>query len=422
MHPESDIRLNRITLPNGLRVVHSRDASTAMVALNILYDTGARDETPALTGLAHLFEHNFFGGSQNIPDFDKVITEAGGEDNAWTGNDFTNYYEVAPAHNAETLFYLESDRMLAPLFPEAVLEVQRSVVVEEFKQQCLNRPYGDMGHHLRRMVYGGSHPYSWPVIGLDFSHIERAVRNDLVQWFREHYSPANAVLAVTGNITAEKAFALAQKWFGSIPGRPVPQRIIPEVAPLTPMTPKTVYGRVPATSVTVAYLMDGYGTDQYYAADAFTDLLSDGKASAYYRRLLVGGDGTFAEADASISGSEHQGMLMLTGRLADEGTDPMHAVRLLVEQAQTVIKEGVSDHDLQRIKNKRRSMTILGNMNYLSRAQNIAMSEMHGENPTDALDRYLALSADDITSTARKLLDSNPAVLIYRPEKVSAEQ
>ena len=393
-----------------------------MVALNILYNTGARDESPALTGLAHLVEHNFFGGSQNIPDFDKIITEAGGEDNAWTGNDFTDYYEVAPAHNAETLFYLESDRMLAPLFPEAVLDVQRRVVVEEFKQQCLNRPYGDMGHHLRQMVYGGAHPYSWPVIGLDFSHIERAVRNDLEQWFREHYSPANAVLAVTGNIPAEKAFALAQKWFGSIPERPVPQRIIPDVMPLAPMAPKTVYGRVPATSVTVAYLMDGYGTDQYYAADAFTDLLSDGKASVYYRQLIVDGDGTFAEADASISGSEHQGMLMLTGRLADERTDPMHAVHLLIEQAQKVIKEDIGGHDLQRIRNKRRSMTIMGNMNYLSRAQNIAMAEIHGENPTDALDRYLSLTADDIISAASYLLSTNPAILIYRPESESGKQ
>ena len=248
---EKPLEVSRLTLENGLRVVHARDTSTAMVALNILYDTGARDESPSLTGLAHLFEHNFFGGSGNIPDFDGELTAAGGESNAWTGNDFTNYYEVAPAHNAETLFHLESDRMLCPALGPDVLAVQRNVVIEEFKQQCLNRPYGDQWHHLRTMVYGNDHPYSWPVIGKNFEQIQSVTEADLRAWYGDHYAPANAVLAVTGNIEAEEAFSLARKWFGPIPARAVVPRTLPPVPDLAERREHTLTGNVPATSVTV---------------------------------------------------------------------------------------------------------------------------------------------------------------------------
>jgi predicted Zn-dependent peptidase len=360
-----------------------------MVAVNVLVNTGARDEDANLTGIAHLFEHMMFGGSQNIPEYDVEITEAGGENNAWTGNDFTNFYDIAPAHNAETLFHLESDRMLAPSLSEQTLTVQRGVVIEEFKQQCLNRPYGDLMHHLRGMIYG-NHPYSWPVIGKTPEHLERVVRQDMVDWFERNYTPGNAVLAVTGNISFERACELTQKWFGDIPARRTPVRNLPPIADLAAPVTKTVEGAVPATTVTVAYLMDEYGTQDYYAADAITDLLSAGHASWFYRRLIIDdGASVFAEADASITGCEHRGLLMLTGRLASEDIDPNEAVQKLIEQARTVVT-----------------------------GQRLAMAEMHNEQPDTQLKSYMKLTPEYIVGVADKIFNhTHPAVLIYRPSK-----
>lgn len=207
------------TLANGLRVVHSRDEATAMVCLDVLYGVGGRDEDPTQTGIAHLFEHLMFGPSAHVSDYDGTLTAAGGRSNAWTSNDFTNFYSMAPAHNAETLFYLESDRMLSPAFDSESLRVQRSVVIEEFKQQCLNRPYGITGHALSEMMYPATHTYSWPVIGKEPAHIAAITGEDTRRWFERHYTPGNAVVAVTGNIGRDEAFALADKWFGDIPRR-----------------------------------------------------------------------------------------------------------------------------------------------------------------------------------------------------------
>jgi predicted Zn-dependent peptidase len=408
---------NRYTLSNGLRMIHCQDTSTAMVALNILVNTGARDESPELTGIAHLFEHMMFGGSENIPEYDVEITEAGGENNAWTGNDFTNFYDVAPAHNAETLFHLESDRMLAPSLSEQTLAVQRDVVIEEFKQQCLNRPYGDLMHHLRGMIYG-EHPYSWPVIGKTPEHLQRVVRQDMLDWFERNYTPGNAVMAVTGNISFERACELTQKWFGDIPARQTPPRNLPPIKDLEAQVAKTVTGAVPATTVTVAYLMDEYGTQAYYAADAITDLLSAGHASRFYRRLIIDdGASMFAEADASITGCEHRGLLMLTGRLASEDVDPEAAVQKLIEQARSVVTEGVSEHEVQRLKNRQQSMFVMGCLDYIGKGQRLAMAEMHGEQPDTQLRKYMQLTPQYIVEVADKIFNhTHPAVLIYRPE------
>lgn len=413
-----EIQVNRATLSNGLRLVHHRDSSTAMVALNVLYNTGGRDENPELTGLAHLFEHLMFGGSANVANFDGLLTAAGGVSNAWTNNDFTNFYELAPAQNVETLFHIESDRMLSPSVSEETLNVQRSVVIEEFKQQCLNQPYGDMSHKLLEMVYGPSaHPYSWPVIGKNFEHLERVTRQDVLDWWEWNYSPSNAVLAVSGNITFERTLELAEKWFGTIPVRPTVPRNLPPIADLAPTEPGEMTGPVPATSVTVAWLMDSYGTMEYTAADAITDILAAGRASLFYRQLVMNPDSLFTEADASISGTEHRGMLMLTGRLSNEETDPRHAVQVLRETASEILYKGITDHQLQRLKNRQTSLFVMSNMDYLSKAQTIAMAEMHNETPGEQLRRYLSLTPELITATARKIMESEPAVLIYRPNR-----
>ena len=207
------ITVNRHTLENGLRIVHSEDKNTQMVALNVLYNVGARDEHPDHTGFAHLFEHLMFGGSVHIPDYDTHVQNAGGENNAWTNNDITNYYITVPRQNVETGFWLESDRMLSLDFNEKSLEVQRHVVVEEFKQRNLNQPYGDVGHLVRGLVYK-AHPYQWPTIGKEPAHIENATLNEVKDFFFRFYAPNNAILAVTGNISFEDTVALAEKWFG----------------------------------------------------------------------------------------------------------------------------------------------------------------------------------------------------------------
>ena len=409
------ISVNRAVLKNGLRFVHHYMPDTAMVTLNVLYGVGARDEEAELTGIAHLFEHLMFGGSEHVDDFDGLLTAAGGVSNAWTGNDFTDFYAVAPAHNSETLFYLESDRMLSPAISQNSLDVQRSVVIEEFKQQCLNAPYGDMSHTLRKMVYG-DHPYSWPVIGKDFSGLEKVTREDMLEWWRKNYSPDNAVLAVTGKIEFEEAYRLARKWFEDIPARPQMPKSYAPIADLVERQTATVYGEVPATLIVVAYLMDRNGTEAYIAADAITDVLSAGQASRFYQRINMNPEAPIVEADASITGAEDRGMLILTARLVSEDADLEEATNFLIEQARTIITEGVGERELQRVKNRQRSVFVMANTACMTCAQTIAEAEMHGEKPGERIEKYNRLTVDKIRQTAIDIFDhSHPAVLYYRP-------
>ena len=281
--------VTHFTLDNGLRIVHQQDDSVAMATLNVLYDTGARDEDPEMTGMAHLIEHLMFSGSANVPDYDGELQMAGGVSNAWTSNDFTNFYCVLPAVNVETAFRLESDRMLAPAISEENLNIQRSVVIEEFKQQCLNQPYGDMWHHLRGMAYR-VHPYRWPVIGLTPEHLERVSREDVTRFLDRRYSPANAVLAVMGNVSLDDTRRMARKWMGDIPPRPVAERTYRREPEVTAPRYAEAEGNVPQTAVVMCWPMDRYGTKAYHCADALTDVLSNGESSRFYRNLLVGTD------------------------------------------------------------------------------------------------------------------------------------
>lgn len=414
--PAHTAGVSRWTLPNGLRCVHCPDTATAMVAVNVLYGTGARHEDPNLTGIAHLFEHVMFGGSKNVPEYDETLSAAGGENNAFTGADFTNYYAVAPAHNAETLFYLESDRMLQPLLSDSTVNVQRQVVVEEFKQQCLNAPYGDTQHHLRAMLYPEGHPYSWPVIGKKPEHIEAATQADMQRWFDDNYSPANAVLAITGNITAERARELSEKWFGTLPARPPRQYSVETVEPLEKFIYREVTGPVPATTVTLAWLTDCYGTHGFRSADALTDILALGKASRFYTNLVTARPDLFTEADAAVSGAEHQGTILLTARLAQDA-DPHEAIRVMYEQLREVAENGPTEQEVTRIKNKQRASYAMGAMDYTELGHRLALEVMHGEEPDQAINSYLKLTAADIQAEARRLVtDSQPAVLVYKPQ------
>ena len=279
------MKINRHILGNGLRLVHSQDESTQMVALNILYNVGARDEHPEHTGFAHLFEHLMFGGSVNIPDYDTPLQLAGGENNARTNNDITNYYLTVPYQNVETAFWLESDRMLSLDFNERSLEVQRGVVMEEFKQRCLNQPYGDVSHLLRPLSYQ-THPYQWPTIGKDLSHIANATLEEVKDFFFRFYAPNNAIIAVTGHISFEEAVRLTEKWFGPIPRREVPVRNLPVEQEQTEERRLVVERNVPLDALFMAFHMCDHLHPDYYAYDILSDILSNGRSSRLNQRLV----------------------------------------------------------------------------------------------------------------------------------------
>lgn len=412
------------TLANGLRVVHSRDEATAMVCLDVLYGVGGRDEDPTQTGIAHLFEHLMFGPSAHVSDYDGTLTAAGGRSNAWTSNDFTNFYSMAPAHNAETLFYLESDRMLSPAFDSESLRVQCSVVIEEFKQQCLNRPYGITGHALSEMMYPATHTYSWPVIGKEPAHIAAITGEDTRRWFERHYTPGNAVVAVTGNIGRDEAFALADKWFGDIPRRDAVATPPMDVPALT-TSPWQRYddASVPATAITMAWLTDPYGTTDYTAADAVTDALAAGAASRLYRRLIIDGDGTFSGVDASITGSEGPGLLTVSARLtapgyADDATC-RHAAEMLLDECNRLCgSDAVSVAELERLQNRQRAAFRLDSLDYVGRAASLALAVYHREAPDAQLRRYCALTTADMRRVAQHFFrDSLHGTLIVGPPK-----
>ena len=403
--------INRVTLENGLRLVHHEDASTQMVALNIVYDVGARDEHPDHTGFAHLFEHLMFGGSRHIPDYDTPLQLAGGENNAWTNNDITNYYLTIPKDNVETGFWLESDRMLGLDFSERSLEVQRGVVTEEFKQRCLNQPYGDMGHLLRPLAYK-VHPYRWPTIGKELSHIAQATLDEVRTFFYRHYAPNNAVLAVTGNISWAETMRLTRKWFDDIPKREVPVRQLPQEPKQTEERRLTVERPVPVDALFMAFHMCRRDEPDYYAFDILSDLLANGRSSRLNRRLVQERN-VFSSIDAYISGSRDAGLLHISGR-PSAGVTLEEAEDAVWSELDLLRHEAVDERELEKVKNKFESTHIFGNINYLNVATNLAWFELTGcaEDINLEVPNYRAVSVSH-----RAFRRENGVVLQYRRQK-----
>ncbi len=409
------MQINRFTLPNGLRVVHSPDTVTAMVAVDVLYDVGARDENPSLTGMAHLFEHLMFGGSENIPDFDGALSAAGGISNAWTSSDFTNFYNVLPAVNIETALWLESDRMLKLAFSPKALEVQRSVVIEEFKQVCLNRPYGDLDHALRSLAYK-KHPYRYPVIGKEFSHIEKVTQNDVRNWFYSHYGPDNAVLSICGNVTFDQVRRLVTKWFGNIESRHIAPRHIPQEPLQTAPRHLEMSGDVPQTAIVMAYPMAPYGQPGYFEADIISDILANGRSSRFYRSLQLGTD-LFTEVDASIQGSADAGLFLINARLRENTPQAeADAIGAITARLTQLTQTEVAPRELRRCINRLESNRTFSLLNYLTVAQTLAQAEMRNENPDNFMAPYLAITPASLLDHARGLFDPDRLnTLIYRP-------
>lgn len=411
------IQVNHHTLSNGLRIVHNEDNSTQMVALNVLYDVGARDEDPEHTGFAHLFEHLMFGGSVNIPDYDVPVQNAGGENNAWTNNDITNYYITLPYQNVETGFWLESDRMLSLDFSPQSLEVQRQVVIEEFKQRNLNQPYGDAAHLLSEMAYQ-SHPYRWPTIGKEISHIANATLEEVKSFFYRFYAPNNAILAVTGHISFDETVRLAEKWFGPIPSRNIPKRELPAEKPQTAIRRHSVERKVPVDALYMAFHMCNRFHRAYYVFDIITDLLSNGRSSRFIQ-TLVQEKKLFTSIDAYISGSLDEGLLHITGKPAS-GVTLEQAEEAVWQELDKLKTVPVSEQELEKVKNRYESEQIFNNINYLNVATNLAFFELLGraEDINQEVGKYRSVTVEQIQETARRaFVPENCNILYYKAIK-----
>ena len=406
------MKINKLTLDNGLRIVHHEDCSTQMVALNIVYDVGARDEHPEHTGFAHLFEHLMFGGSVHIPDYDGPLQRAGGESNAWTNNDITNYFLTIPRANVETAFWLESDRMLELAFSEQNLEVQRGVVMEEFKQRCLNQPYGDTSHLLRPLAYK-VHPYQWPTIGKDLSHIANATLDEVRDFFYRHYAPNNAVLAVTGNISWEETRRLSGKWFAGIPRREVPVRQLPQEPQQQEERRLTVERNVPLDALFMAWHMCDRQSADYYAFDILSDLLSNGNSSRLNRHLVQERH-LFSSIDAYISGSKDAGLLHICGK-PSAGISLEEAEEAVWHELTALWETPVPAQELEKVKNKFEANHIFGNINYLNVATNLAWFEQTGtaEDIDREVEKYGSVSAEQVQAVARRAFRKENSVVLY---------
>ncbi len=407
------IEYNRFVLDNGLRVLVHEDHSTPMAVVNILYDVGARDENPEKTGFAHLFEHLMFGGSKNIPDYDEPLQRAGGENNAYTTNDLTNYYCQVPAENIETAFWLESDRMLSLAFGEKSLDVQKKVVTEEFKEHYINKPYGDVWHKMRELAYK-VHPYRWMTIGKELSHVENANIDDVKAFFFKHYRPVNAILVVAGPVKTEDIKRLAEKWFGDIPMGEKYNRNLPAEPVQTAARKQEVYAKVPANAFIKAWHMQSRLDKGYYVTELITDILGGGGSSRLYQ-ALVKQQQLFSGLDVHHFGSIDKGLLAIEGRLVN-GVTPEQADKAVNEELEKFLAAPVNENELQKVKNKTESMIAFEDMSVMNRANSLAMYELLGDAQlmNTELGKYQEVSVADIQEYSRQVFrDENSNTLFY---------
>ena len=406
------IRFEKFSLENGLRVLVHEDNSTPMAVVNVLYDVGAKDENPEKTGFAHLFEHLMFGGSINIPIYDEPLQVAGGENNAYTTNDLTNYYCQLPAENIETAFWLESDRMLSLAFGKKSLEVQRKVVCEEFKEHYINKPYGDVWHKLRALVYT-THPYKWMTIGASLQHVEDATLADVKAFFKKHYNPSNAILTVAGNVKIAQIKQLAEKWFGSIPAGEKYHRDLPVEPKQTAPRTLEVKADVPLDALYKCWHIYPRTDDRYYTADLITDILSGGGSSRLYQSL-VKEQQLFSNIDCYHMGSTDAGLLVIEGKLV-KGTDIKKAEQAISEELKKLQATGVTVTELEKVKNKTESALAFEDMSVMNRASSIAMYELLGDADlmNKELEKYRAVTAENILAETRIIFDENNCSTMY---------
>lgn len=411
------IKFNRFELSNGLRVIHHQDESTPLAAFNLIYDVGARDESPERTGFAHLFEHLMFGGSKHIPNFDEPLQKAGGQSNAFTSNDITNYYCTLPKENLETAFWLESDRMLELAFTPKSLEVQRNVVIEEFKQRYLNQPYGDVWLLLRPLAYK-KHPYQWATIGKEIEHIADATMEEVKAFFYKHYSPQNGVLCIAGDIPLNEVKELSEKYFGEIPAREKYIRDLPKEPAQDEFREISVERDVPADAIYMAFHMCSRTDDDYHGTDLISDVLSRGKSSRLFKGLILDNP-KFNEISAYVSGSFDEGLFVVTGKPA-EGVSLKEAQDLIWEYLEDLKVEPVSKRELEKVQNKVESSNVFGEMSVLNKAMSLCFYELisDAEDINREVEKYKKVTQEDLQRIAKSIFrKENCSVLNYHSKK-----
>lgn len=411
------IDFEKYTLDNGLRVIIHEDDSSPMVAVNVVYDVGSRDENSEMTGFAHLFEHLMFGGSINAPDFDGPIQNAGGENNAFTNTDMTNFYNVLPAENLETALWLESDRMKQLVFSQHALDVQKKVVIEEFKETCLTEPYGDVWHHLSSLAYK-EHSYSWPTIGKKMSHIEDAVLSDVKNFFNKHYTTNNAILVISGNVKTGHVKKIVEKWFSDITGGHKYIRNLKQEPVQTEFRKQTVTGNAPIPAIYLSFHMVARDHEDYYAYDLLSDVLSNGRSSRLYQRLHKVNP-IFSQIDAYISGTFDPGMFIIEGR-PNKDVDLETAKAGIWKELELLVKEPIDSRELQKLKNKIESSLEYSEVNILHKSMSLAYFELLGD--ADLINKeaeaYQKVTSADIQRVAKKIFQKeNCTELTYLPNE-----
>ncbi|WP_447643009.1 MULTISPECIES: M16 family metallopeptidase [Chitinophagaceae] len=406
------IQFNRFILDNGLRVLVHEDDSSPMAVINVMYNVGARNEEEAHTGFAHLFEHLMFGGSENIPDFDEPLQRVGGENNAYTTNDLTNYYEQLPSANLETALWLESDRMNRLDFSQKSLDVQRKVVCEEFKEHYINKPYGDLWKLIREQAFT-AHPYKWMTIGKELSHIENATLKEVKSFFYEYYRPNNAILVVAGNVKTEAVKELAEKWFGDIPAGDTQHHMIPQEPEQKDAKRLTVHKDVPVDVLVKSWHMVHRLDPDYYATDLIADILGGGASSRLYQRM-VKEEKLFSAIDCFHTGSIDAGLVSIEGKLV-KGVSVGVAEAAVDEEIRKMTVERVAEKELEKVKNKTESMMAFEDLSLMSRATNLAFYELLGDANliNTELDAYQKVTSDDILRVAATLFRTSNSNTVH---------
>ena len=407
------ININRHTLSNGLRIVHHFDSETKIVALNVLYKVGGKNDLPTQTGYAHLLEHLMFEGSKNVPDFDEVLQSVGGENNAYTTTNITNYYDILPSQNVETAFWVESDRMANLNLTEESLSVQRNVVAEEFKQRVLNKDYGDASAIYKKMAYK-KHPYRIPTIGDKLSHIYNAELKDVMAYYKRYYAPNNAILSVVGNITFSEVIRLAEKWFGNIPSQELNLPELPQEPPQRKARYKSVQRNVPASNIYKVFHMTSRYHDDYPCFDLITDILASGKSSRLNRELVQNRK-IFSLIDSAITGDTDPGLLLVVGRL-NPGVKMEDADEALSAEIARLATELVTSRELEKVLNKFESNFLFENIGAGELAANLAYYEMLGDVNliNREVSKYREVTPQRIREVAKNYLKpSNSSTLYY---------
>lgn len=404
------ISYEKIVLPNGLRVVVNRDRQSEMAAVNLLYCVGARNENPSRTGFAHLFEHLMFRGTRRVPDFDMPVQMACGENNAFTNNDYTDYYITLPAANIETALWLESDRMTGLHITRPKLAAEKKVVIEEYNQRYLNQPYGDLWLLMRDMAYT-RHPYRWSTIGLTPQHIADATLDEVKEFYARFYHPSNAILSVSADIAPERIFELADKWFGSIPAAaPAPAEPLPAEPEQTAARRREVVRDVPVSTVTVAFHMGDRRSRDFYLCDLMSDILAGGQSARMFRSLIKE-QRLFSSVNAYITGEVDPGLFVVTGQLLPE-TSAETGEKALWSELERLATQPASDYEMEKVKNKFEAETLFGEINVMNKAMNLGYYEMLGDLPliNREVEIYRSIGQSEVTEAATRL---------FRPERSS---